>query len=83
MQAHLKLVGEFLEPWISRESTNIRCYGIQCNMVKYLTKSMNFTYELIDDRTGNGFQLKNGIWTGVLGRFERGVNNLIFSLVKF
>ena len=76
MQAHLKLVGVYIKPWVSISSNNSNdCTGIQCNMVKYLAKSLNFTFDFIDEKEGNGYQLKNGTWTGVLGRFQRKVIN--------
>ena len=70
IRSHLKLVADFISPWIVIENNNYRdCKGIQCDMVKYLAKSLNFTFEIINENQGNGYQMENGTWTGMLARF--------------
>lgn len=72
MSRHLRLVAELCRPWILLNNDQV-CTGIQCNLLKYLARSLNFTYQIITTKDGSGFQLDNGSWTGMIGMIERNV----------
>ena len=81
MVNHLRLASHMLGPWISIRNNNTHdCYGIQCNLVKYLAKSLNFTFELIQENDGNGHQWKNGTWTGMVAKYIKNVSYLLIVL---
>ena len=72
MLKNLRTVFRPNKPWIYvNNQTN--CEGILCHLIKYLSKSLNFSYNLILDDEGQGFKLPNGQWSGVFGRFQRNV----------
>ena len=74
MSTHLRLVAEVIAPWIQLvNSSNHYCIGIQCNMLNYIARSLNFTYEIVATKEGPGYQLANGSWTGLIGKIERNV----------
>ena len=81
MHNHLRLVADLLEPWIRIKNQNFRdCEGIQCDMVKYFAKSLNFSFEIINENQGPGYQLENGTWTGVCARFAKEVRHPVNKL---
>ena len=43
-------------------------HGINIDILKYLSRSLNFTYEIIRERNGPGYQSENKSWTGMIGR---------------
>jgi hypothetical protein len=51
MYSHLRLVIEPHNPWIVINETIDKqyCEGIQCDLLKYVSKSLNFSYEFITD----------------------------------
>ena len=75
MNPHLRLVLDPHKPWIIINKTIDRqyCEGIQCNLLKYISKSMNFSYEFLIDKQGMGYRLKNKTWNGFMGRIARNV----------
>ena len=70
---HLRILGTVFKPWLTIKSNN-DCEGIQCDLIKYLSRSMNFTFEFIGQVIGTGHQLPNGSWTGCIGRIDRDVS---------
>ena len=74
MVNHLRIGAALLAPWIVLENKNFQdCIGILCDLVKYLAKSMNFTYDFISEAGGSGVLLANGSWTGLISKFVKGV----------
>jgi hypothetical protein len=51
MYSHLRLVIYPHNPWIVINETIDKqyCEGIQCDLLKYVSKSLNFSYEFIID----------------------------------
>ena len=47
MSKHLRVVASTIVPWIMRINDH-ECKKILCELIKYLSKSLNFTYNLID-----------------------------------
>ena len=77
MIRHLRLVGEMLRPWIEIVGNdNTQCIGIQCKLIKYLSSSLNFTFEIFEEKAGPGYELQNGSWTGMMGRIQRNVSSI-------
>jgi len=76
MYSHLRLVINSHNPWIIVNQTIDKqyCEGIQCELLKYVSKSLNFTYEFICDKMGMGYQLENKTWNGFFGRIDRNVS---------
>jgi hypothetical protein len=76
MYSHLRLVIDPHKPWILINETIDKqyCEGIQCQLLKYVSKSLNFTYEFITDEEGFGLQLSDKSWTGVVGRILKNVD---------
>ena len=70
---HLRILGTEFDPWISIKSIN-DCEGIQCDLIKYLSRSLNFTFEFVKQEIGTGNRLPNGSWTGCIGRIDRNVS---------
>ncbi len=75
MYSHLRLAIDPHNPWIVINETIDKqyCEGIQCQLLKYVSKSLNFTYEFIIDRGENGYELSNGSWNGFIGRIFKNV----------
>jgi hypothetical protein len=75
MYSHLRLAINPHNPWIVINETidNQYCEGIQCQLLKYVSKSLNFSYEFIIDRDGVGYELSDNSWKGFIGRI---VNNV-------
>ena len=72
MKTQIKLVGESIRPWTYFKSSDPgHCEGIYCDLIKYLSSSMNFTKKFI--RESSGFKLKNGSWAGGIRKLLRGV----------
>ena len=83
MATHLRLASNMLAPWVSIHTNDTKdCYGIQCNLIKYLARSLNFTFELIEEQ-GHGHRMRNGTWRGMVARFFKNVGNLSCFLDKF
>ena len=74
MVKHLRLVGDLIAPWLKLENNQSICSGIQCNLMKYLARSFNFSYEIIGVKDGPGYQLPNGSWTGMIGKILSNVS---------
>jgi len=51
MYSHLRLFIVPHNPWIviNKNIDKQYCEGIQCDLIKYVSKSLNFTYEFIID----------------------------------
>ena len=82
MNSHLRLVSSTFAPWITfKNGLDKGCEGIQCDLIKYLSKSFNFTYEFIKQKIGTGLRLANGSWTGTIGRIHQGVRLLFLRLL--
>ena len=76
MNKHVGLVAEMVRPWIykiNNNHNNSTCGGIQCHLLVYLARSLNFTYDIKTNKDGSGYQLENGSWTGMIGIIERNV----------
>ena len=74
MVKHLRIAGDLAAPWLKLENGLKICSGIQCNLIKYLARSLNFSYEIIGVKDGPGYQLPNGSWNGMIGRIHRNVS---------
>ena len=74
----LKLAASSYEPWMLLFMDNkYDCQGIACHLVKYISRSMNFTFEFVFQKEiGSGYQLPDGNWTGAIGLIQRGVRGL-------
>ncbi len=75
MYSHLRLAINPHNPWIVINETIDKqyCKGIQCEILKYVSKSLNFTYEFIRESDGPGYELSNGSWKGHIGRIVKDV----------
>ena len=75
MYSHLRIVLDPLPPWIylNKSKGEQHCTGIQCQLLKYISKSLNFSYEFIIDKQGMGYELKNKSWNGFMGQIARNV----------
>ena len=75
MSSHLRLVVIPQSPiWVNHiNGTN--CEGVLCHLLKYLSASLNFTYQFID---GTAFEIgdqssNKTCWTGIMGQFQSNV----------
>ena len=59
-------------PWLYGNHP-VNCRGILCDLIKYLTKSLNSTYTLIEAHETGTFVKSNNSWTGSLGQLQRNV----------
>jgi hypothetical protein len=75
MYSHLRLVIDPHNPWIVINETIDKqyCEGIQCQLLKYVSKSLNFTYEFIRESDGIGHELSNNSWKGFIDRIFNNV----------
>ena len=84
---NLKLAASAFAPWTFLTLNNkYHCEGVGCHLVKYIARSMNFTFELVFQKVvGTGSQLPDGNWTGSIGLIQRGVSSLnkFWSSLKF
>jgi len=72
MNKIIKLILNPNEPWIY-DINGQNCKGIQCQLLLYVSKSMNFSYQfIIDDFQSTPFP--NGTWTGFMGRMQQNVH---------
>jgi len=78
MYSHLRLVIDPHNPWIIVNQTIDKqyCEGIQCQFLKYVSKSLNFSYQFIVEKEGVGRQLQNKSWTGFFGAIHRNVRHV-------
>jgi hypothetical protein len=69
MYSHLRLAIDPHIPWIVINETIDKqyCEGIQCDLLKYVSKSLNFTYEFILESDRIEHDLSNGSWNGITG----------------
>ena len=74
---HLRIVSyKQQKPWMMRKGQN-DCQLVLCELIKYLSRSMNFTYNFIDVTHFGIFNAQNQSWSGAMGRFQRNVWLLI------
>ena len=70
----LRLAASTQPPWMimnSVESGNKYCEGITCDLIKYLSWSLNFTVLPVLDPDTISYILKDGSWTGPIGLLQR------------
>ena len=74
----LRIIVNQYSPWmILNETHPNHCRGISCEIIQYLSRSLNFSYKLIhQDGINTGHQLDNGTWTGSIGMIQSGVSLL-------
>ena len=75
MPDRLVLVAEPFEPWMTLINNN--CIGILCNIINYLSMSLNMTYKIITIASGYGYQLPNNSWTGMFSTIFKNVRIII------
>jgi len=75
MYSHLRLAINPHNPWIVINETIDKqyCEGIQCQLLKYVSKSLNFSYEFITDGNRTRQKSSNESWTGPIGRIFNNV----------
>jgi hypothetical protein len=75
MHSHLRLAIDPHKPWILINETIDKqyCEGIQCDLLKYVSKSLNFTCEFVIESDGVGHELSNGSWKGYIARIVKDV----------
>ena len=73
---HLRLLVHLQPPWM-HTINGTDCKGIHCNLLTYLSLSLNFTYNFIVESEGLGIVSANGSWTGALGILQRDVRKII------
>ena len=76
MYDHLRLTATPLMPYMDLidHDHKLGCKGITCHVIKYLSRSLNFTYDLVTFKGPVIEVLKNGSWGGTFGYIERGVS---------
>ena len=72
MPIHLNLFINAFMPWMSVRADN-DCEGILCHLLKYVSKSMNFSYTLFGQNESLGTKLANGSWTGGISHLQTNV----------
>ncbi len=77
MNSHLRLDIYPHNPWIVINETIDKqyCKGIQCKLLKYVSKSLNFSYEFIIEVNETRSESSNELWTGAFGRIFRNVRS--------
>ncbi|XP_076315826.1 glutamate receptor ionotropic, kainate glr-3-like [Tachypleus tridentatus] len=71
---HLRIAVEEWEPWIQVDETadgNMTINGPMAQVLQYLSRSINFTYELKRPFDHEWGILTNGSWTGMIGMINR------------
>ena len=75
MYEHLRLTATHFMPFMDLSDNDIyNCKGITCNLIKYLSRSLNFTFDLVINNVREYKQLENGSWTSVIGLIQSGVS---------
>ena len=77
MTPHVRLIAQSINPWFKAQRKNTYS-GIQVNMMSYIARSLNFTYEILINNGGSGNKLDNGTWTGFIGKIMNNVNLFIY-----
>ena len=72
MSFHLRTVVIPFKPWFNRIG-QFECEGILCDLFEYLAESLNFTYDIIQDKEFGILNETDNSWSGVFGRFQRNV----------
>jgi hypothetical protein len=77
MNSHLRLDIYPHNPWIVINETIDKqyCEGIQCELLKYVSKSLNFSYQFIIDGNEARSESSSEPWTRVVGRIFRSVRS--------
>ncbi len=75
MYSHLRLVINPYNPWIVINETIDKqyCKGIQCELLKYVSKSLNFSYEFVIGGNDKKDESSNELWTGRIDRIFKNV----------
>src|SRR4051812_24486158 len=87
MSKHFRLTAITFPPFIFINFEKNSCKGITCDLMKYVSTSLNFTYQYVPYDSPVSFPLENGSWTGLVGLIQRGVCfsfeciNLIISIL--
>ena len=77
MNGHLTLTATNFSPYmLLNDNDNHNCAGLNCNLINYLSSSMNFTYDFIKYTKKGSFKLPNGSWTGPIGLIQREVSEI-------
>ena len=67
MTKHITIVASAIKPWFYYLGQNKNdCFGIQCNIINYLARSLNFTYNVLISMNGIGVKLPNNSWSGAI-----------------
>ena len=74
MTGHLRICVNFQEVWIYGSTQSTECHGILCDLLKYLNKSLGFSYNFIAEKQENVVENQNNEWSGVIGQLQRDVN---------
>ena len=83
MTNHLRLTGVTFAPFIFlKDNDKNYCDGINCNLIKYLSRSLNFTFEFIK-YSHFAFLPKNGNWSGPFEIIQRGVRSIAPTMDHF
>ena len=70
---HIRLVASKISPFFEVNHNNTYS-GITLNLVNYIARSLNFTYEILINYDGSEYKLDNGTWTGMIGKIKNNVN---------
>lgn len=81
MDKNLKIIVNQYPPWMILSKTDPNhCEGVSCEIIKYLSRSINFTYQFVHQNgIDTGQQLENGTWTGSIGLIQSGVSRYLFN----
>ena len=67
MSKYITILSSGLKPWFYYlDQAKSDCSGIQCDIINYLARSLNFTYNVIINTNGIGSKLPNNSWSGAI-----------------
>ena len=75
MARHLSLTATQFLPFMNLTNQGEKiCSGITCSLIKYVSRSLNFTFDLVTYNTKVSIEDENGNYDGVIGLIQKGVS---------
>ena len=79
MASNLRVVVKPQKPWFYGNDL-VKCEGVLCHLIKYLSKSINLTTDCIKVNEGGRLDERNHSWGGAMGLIQR---NVKLFMVRF
>ena len=73
----LKIAINQVQPFLTYDSESSKLSGFESNQLYVLSKSLNFTFEILDLQDNWSRLLPNNTWIGIIGKVVEKVSHLV------